>query len=59
MSNLIWGCPPGDYETVAGFALSLLGHIPKEGEQAKHDKLKLVIAEMRGRKIEKVMVTKD
>jgi len=53
------GLPVGDYETVAGFVLSYLGRIPLEGEQLKYGDLKLVIAEMRGIKIEKVVVTRD
>lgn len=51
--------PSGDYETVAGFILSLLGHIPREGEQTRYNKLKLVVTEMKGRKVEKVLVTKE
>ena len=51
--------PLGEYETMAGFILSLLGHIPKEGEQIRYDKLKLVVTGMRGKKIEKVLVTKE
>ncbi len=51
--------PAGDYETVAGFILSHLGRIPKQGEQLKYRDLKFVITEMRGMKIEKVMVTKE
>ena len=53
------GLPVGDYETVAGFVLSYLGRIPREGEQLRYGPLKLVVAEMRGIKIEKVVVTKD
>jgi len=53
------GLPSGDYDTVAGFVLSLLGHIPKEGEQARYSGLKLVITEMRGLRIEKILVTKE
>jgi putative hemolysin len=53
------GLPVGDYETVAGFVLSYLGRIPREGEQLKYGDLKIVISEMRGMKIEKVIVTKD
>jgi putative hemolysin len=53
------GLPGGDYETVAGFILSHLGRIPKQGEQLKYQDLKFVITEMRGMKIEKVMVTKE
>ena len=53
------GLPEGDYDTVAGFILSLLGHIPKEGDQLRYNGLKLVITEMRGLKIEKILVTKE
>jgi putative hemolysin len=49
----------GEYETVAGFVLNVLGHIPKEGEQLKYNNLKLVITEMRGVKIGKVLITKE
>ena len=51
--------PEGDYETVAGFVLCLLGHIPKQNEQLRYRGLKLVITEMRGRKIEKILLTKE
>jgi putative hemolysin len=51
--------PSGDYETVAGFILGHLGRIPKQGEHFKYQDLKFVITEMRGMKIEKVMVTRE
>ena len=51
--------PSGEYETVAGFVLNLLGHIPKPGEQLRYKGLKLVITEMRGVKIEKILLTKE
>ena len=51
--------PEGDYETVAGFVLNLLGHIPKQGEQLRYKGLKLVITQMRGLKIEEILVTKE
>jgi len=60
------GLPEGEYETVAGFVLSLLGHIPQEGEQVVYNTaegtrgsgpgLRLVVTEMHGRKIERVLV---
>ena len=54
------GLPEGDdYETVAGFVLNLLGHIPREGERLKYKRLKIVITEMRGMKIEKIRLTKE
>jgi putative hemolysin len=48
-----------DYETVAGFILSLLGHIPKRNEQLRYRGLKIVITEMKGQKIEKILLTKE
>ena len=48
-----------DYETVAGFILHLLGRIPELNEQLRYKGLKVVITEMRGVKIEKVLVTKE
>ncbi|MFC1950347.1 hemolysin family protein [Chloroflexota bacterium] len=51
--------PEGDYETVAGFILDLLGHIPKQGEQLRYKGLKLVITKMRGVKIEEILLTKE
>lgn len=53
------GLPEGEYDTVAGFLLNLIGHIPKEGEQVRFGNLKLVVTEMRGVKIEKILVTKE
>jgi len=51
--------PEGEYETVAGFILDLLGHIPKSGQRLKYKDLKLVVTEMRGLKIEKILLTKE
>jgi len=53
------GIPEGPYETVAGFVLHLLGHIPKEGEQLRYEKLKMAVTAMQGLKIEKILVTKE
>ena len=51
--------PEGDYETVAGFVLHLLGYIPRQGEQLRYKDLKLVITKMRGLKIEEILLTKE
>jgi len=51
--------PEGDYETVAGFILYLLGRIPRPNEQLRYKDLKLVITEMRGVKIERILLTKE
>jgi putative hemolysin len=52
--------PEGEeYETVAGFILHLLGHIPRRNEQLRYRGLKIVITEMKGQKIEKVLLTRE
>jgi putative hemolysin len=51
--------PEGSYETIAGFVLHLLGHIPRQGEQLRYKGLKLVITKMRGMKIEEILLTKE
>ena len=51
--------PFGDYETMAGFILSHLGRIPTQGEQLMYKNLKLAIIEMRGMKVERILVTKE
>jgi CBS domain containing-hemolysin-like protein len=52
--------PEGEgYETVAGFILSLLGHIPRRNEQLRYRGLKIVITEMKGQKIEKILLTRE
>jgi putative hemolysin len=51
--------PEGDYETVAGFVLHLLGRIPKQGKQLKYQGLKMVITKMKGHKIEEILLTKE
>jgi putative hemolysin len=50
--------PEGDYETVAGFVLDALGHIPKEGETLAGDGFRITVGEVKGRKIEEVVVTR-
>ena len=54
------GLPEAEgYETVAGFILNVLGHIPRRHEQLRYGGLKMVITEMKGLKIEKVLLTKE
>ncbi|HZA24682.1 MAG TPA: hemolysin family protein, partial [Dehalococcoidia bacterium] len=52
------GIPEGDYETVAGFIMTRLGVIPKAGDQLVHNEFALEVTEMRGVKIEKILVTR-
>jgi len=51
--------PEGEYETVAGFVLSLLRHVPRPNEQIRFKDMKLVVTEMRGVKIEKILLTRE
>ena len=48
-----------EYETVAGFILSLLGRIPRTGERLRYKNMNLTITEMRGLKIERILLAKQ
>lgn len=50
--------PEGDYETVAGFVLSHLGHIPKQGEQFVFNGFRIAITGVRAHKIERLRLTR-
>jgi putative hemolysin len=50
--------PSGDFETIAGFALEVLGHIPAEGEQFDYGSLSFEITQMDALKIETIRVTR-
>ena len=49
--------PDGDYETIAGFALYVLGHIPNQGERFDYANMTMEITRMAGLKIEEIRVT--
>jgi putative hemolysin len=50
--------PEGQYDTIAGYVLSLLGHIPKVGETVNVNNYRITVAEMRNLKIELLRVTR-
>lgn len=47
-----------DYETIAGFCLYALRHIPKEGEQFRTENVRITVTRMDGPKIERVLITR-
>jgi putative hemolysin len=47
-----------DYSTVAGFALSVLKHLPETGERFSHDGWRFEIVDMDGRKIDKLIASR-
>jgi putative hemolysin len=47
-----------DYSTVAGFALSVLKHLPEIGESFRHDGWSFEIVDMDGRKIDKLIASR-
>ncbi len=56
-TQMQWNLPrDGGVETLAGFLLTRLGHIPKSGEHVDYDSRRLTIVEMDGRRISKVRV---
>lgn len=53
--------PEGDYDTVAGFLLDLLGHIPEEDEETivEYEDLTFTIQEMDERRIEQILICRN
>jgi magnesium and cobalt exporter, CNNM family len=51
--------PDGPYETVAGYLMSALGHLPQAGESAELDGSRLTVTELDGRRISRVQVTES
>ncbi len=50
--------PNGDFETVAGFVLDYLGHIPVAGEQFEYDGIKIEVVEMKKLRIDSIRLIK-
>jgi putative hemolysin len=46
--------PQGPYDTAAGWLISRLGRIPAVGDSAQHEGVRIVVAQMRGRRVERV-----
>jgi putative hemolysin len=49
--------PEGPYETVAGYLLAALGHLPGEGESVEVSGRKLTVTQLDGRRIARVRVS--
>ena len=49
--------PEGPYETVAGYVLAVLGHLPGEGESVEVSGRKLAVTRLDGRRIARVRVS--
>ena len=56
-TQMQWSLPrEGGVETLAGFVLFRLGHIPRQGESIVYDGRRLTVVEMDGRRIAKIRV---
>jgi putative hemolysin len=56
-TQMQWDLPrEGGIETLAGFVLMRLGHIPKVGESITHEARRLTVVEMDSRRISKIRV---
>ncbi|MCW2543209.1 MAG: hypothetical protein JWM40_761 [Frankiales bacterium] len=49
--------PDGPYETLAGFVMASLGHVPRIGEAVEADGHRLEVSELDGRRVSRVRVT--
>jgi CBS domain containing-hemolysin-like protein len=50
--------PQGDYETIAGYLLDILGKIPQEGEQVRTKDGVFIVEKIMGRRIRSVLLEK-
>ncbi|MCX7619406.1 MAG: hemolysin family protein, partial [Acidimicrobiales bacterium] len=58
VNDLVHGAlPEGDWDTVGGLMLHLLGHIPAEGESVECDGMVMVADRVQGRRIARVRIT--
>jgi CBS domain containing-hemolysin-like protein len=48
--------PEGDYESVGGFVISILGRIPKAGETVVHEGLEMTVQSADMRKIDEILI---
>ena len=50
--------PDGDYDTIAGYIISQLGYLPKQGEHSEvmFENIRFTVLEVENRRIEKVKV---
>jgi putative hemolysin len=56
-TQMQWSLPrDGGVETLAGFMLARLGHIPRSGESVEYEERRLTVQEMEGRRIAKIQV---
>jgi CBS domain containing-hemolysin-like protein len=56
-TQMQWSLPrDGGVETLAGFVLMRLGHIPRSGESVDYEDRRLTVVEMEGRRISKIRV---
>jgi len=49
--------PDGPYETLAGYVMASLGHLPATGEAVEVDGHRLEVTELDGRRVARVRVT--
>ena len=49
--------PEGPYETLAGYVMACLGHVPRTGEAVEVDGHRLAVTELDGRRVARVRVT--
>ncbi|HEV2127795.1 MAG TPA: transporter associated domain-containing protein, partial [Thermomicrobiales bacterium] len=47
----------GHFETLGGFVIEQLGHIPEESEYVDHEGYRIEVADMDGHRIDKLLVS--
>ncbi len=50
--------PEGPYETVAGYVMSVLGRLPRQGDVVEVNGCRLTVTKMDGRRVERLLLTR-
>lgn len=51
--------PDGPYETVAGYVMAVLGHVPQAGESVEVSGHRLIVTQMDGRRVARLRITPE
>src|SRR6185436_7671576 len=58
LEDCLGALPPGEFDTAAGMALSLFGHLPAAGERVGWNGWELEVAELRRRRVTRLLARK-
>lgn len=58
-SDVLAARPEGEYQTLGGFVMAILGHIPKAGQWVSRGGYRFEVVDMDGLRVDKVLISKE